>query len=381
MFIVLENMRKDNNFPIFYICVCIVSVLDNRRLFIMAKQETFKNVRKNRFTQVSNEMAWDSKLTLQAKGLLLIFLSNSEDWDLHMKEIIKRSKNGRDAHYKIVDELIEHGYFARVEIRKERNRIDEMVYIFSDNKQDVAEALEDYKNKSNVYINADRKKSSKKNQDEVISPLPENQDTENQDTESQYPENQDGNNNTISKNTKGNNTKGNNTNLSKEIAALDIPVTVQKVLTEHVEEIDRLIRKNKMKLLDVQVMFNASKLNANDFALKVHDVLTNGIKSNFKNCLHTAIENMITDTNNKKSVQAKQPVRKEIVPDFLKAQQEAAATTEEQPGADQQQFDNDYLQMMAEMYREGNKSVAENEGLMNQLLQSGLLEGSEIKEL
>ncbi|OVE34811.1 hypothetical protein CCZ20_24480 [Priestia aryabhattai] len=347
----------------------------------MAKQETFKNVRKNRFTQVSNEMAWDSKLTLQAKGLLLIFLSNSEDWDLHMKEIIQRSKNGRDAHYKIVDELIEHGYFARVEIRKERNRIDEMVYIFSDNKQDVAEALEDYKNKSNVYINADRKKASKKKQEEVISPLPENQDTENQDTESQYPENQDGNNNTISKNIKNNNTKSNNTNLSEEIAALDIPVTIQKVLAEHVEEIDRLIRKNKMSLLDVQVKFNTSGLNANDFALKVHDVLTNGIKSNFKNCLHIAIENMIKDTNNKKAVQAKQPVRKEIVPDFLKAQKEAAATTEEQPGEDQEQFDNDFLQMMAELYREGNKSVAENEGLMNQLLQSGLLEDSEIKEL
>jgi hypothetical protein len=165
------------------------------------------------------------------------------------------------------------------------------------------------------------------------------------------------------------------TNLSKEIADLDIPVTIQKVLTEHVEEIDRLIRKNKMSLLDVQVKFNSSGLNANDFALKVHDVLTNGIKSNFKNCLHTAIENMIKDTNNKKAVQAKQPVRKEIVPDFLKAQQEVATTIEEQTGADQQELSADDLTFLADLYKEGNPIEPD---LLEQLVKSGYLKESDL---
>ncbi|WEA47306.1 hypothetical protein [Priestia aryabhattai] len=167
------------------------------------------------------------------------------------------------------------------------------------------------------------------------------------------------------------------TNLSKEIAALDIPVTIQKVLTEHVEEIDRLIRKNKMSLLDVQVTFNSSKLNAHDFALKVHDVLTNGIKSNFKNCLHTAIENMIKDTNSKKAVQAKEPVRKEMVPEFLKAQKEAAATKEES-GADQTTLTVEDLEKVAKWYRNGHKVSPD---LIEQLLLLGLLDESEVSGL
>ena len=167
------------------------------------------------------------------------------------------------------------------------------------------------------------------------------------------------------------------TNLSKEIAALDIPITIQKVLTEHVEEIDRLIRKNKMSLLDVQVTFNSSQLNANDFALKVHDVLTNGIKSNFKNCLHTAIENMIKDTNNKKAVQAKEPVRKEMVPEFLKAQKEAAATKEES-GAGQKTLTVEDLEKVARWYRDGHNVSPD---LIEELLLLGLLDESEVSGL
>lgn len=69
-------------------------------------KNTYRNAKKEKFTQVSNSLLWDKKATLQAKGLLSIFLFNSNDWELNMKEIITRSKNGRDAHYNVVNELI-----------------------------------------------------------------------------------------------------------------------------------------------------------------------------------------------------------------------------------------------------------------------------------
>ncbi|MGW8787942.1 nuclease, partial [Heyndrickxia sporothermodurans] len=168
-------------------------------------KERYINVRKSNYTQVGNGLLWDKNVTLQAKGLLSIFLSNTESWKLNMREVFTRSKNGRDAQFKVVNELIEHGYFARVEIRNEKNQFEEMVYIFSDNKSDVAEALKEFTEDPFALINPDKKKKKTEKK-----PNPENQDTEVKDTENQDTEiedtgNQD-NNNINLKNTKGNNT-------------------------------------------------------------------------------------------------------------------------------------------------------------------------------
>jgi hypothetical protein len=197
--------------------------------------ERYINVRKNNFTMVGNELLNDEKLTLQAKGLLSIFISNdTEKYTIRMKQIITRSKNGRDAHYKVVNELIDNGYFARVEITDEKTRqFIEMVYIFSDNKAEVAEALKQFEGKDHIHINMS--KSSKKKdktpvpeiQDTAKNPVPEIQDMENQDTEIQSSENQYINN-TKSKNTKSNNTKSNNTkSLSKDIQSERVIKAVQ----------------------------------------------------------------------------------------------------------------------------------------------------------
>jgi len=135
---------------------------------------------------VSNSMLNDPNLSLQAKGLLAIFLSNSPDWEIQMKEIIQRSKNGRDAHYKAVQELIEQGYFYRKQIT-ENGKFKEMLYIFSDNKDDVLEAVKQLENEGGLPFPENPKTGEEKT-------LPENPDTENQET-----------NNT--NNTKDNNTK------------------------------------------------------------------------------------------------------------------------------------------------------------------------------
>lgn len=182
------------------------------------KKTVFRNVRKTKYTQVGNDLLWNKELTLQAKGLLSIFLSNSVEWEVNMKEIIKRSKNGRDAHYNIVKELIKHGYFARVEVRNKYGAFEKMEYIFSDNRKDIEKeidsietvfqktektALIEYKDRADKNKKETLEKPHTENQDtghgKGLKPHTENQDTENSNADNQY----------INKN------KDNKTNLNK----------------------------------------------------------------------------------------------------------------------------------------------------------------------
>jgi len=193
----------------------------------MSTKTGFRNARRKHFTQISNDLLNDFEVTLQAKGLLTLFLSNTEDWKIVMPNIIKRSKNGRDSHYGILDELIYHGYVARLVFKdKETNIYKEQIYVFSDDKIDVQEAINTYKESTDEDTTLEityrvkkdkkkRKKQSKKenqsnppfteNQDMDNKPFTENQDTENEDAENQY-----------INNTKGQNTNLDNTNKEEE---------------------------------------------------------------------------------------------------------------------------------------------------------------------
>lgn len=185
-------------------------------VLIMSNKTGFRNARRKHFTQISNDLLNDSEITLQAKGLLTLFLSNTEDWKIVMPNIIKRSKNGRDSHYGILDELIYHGYVARLVFKdKETNIYKEQIYIFSDDKIDVQEAINTYKESTDEDTTLEityrfkkdkkkRKKQSKK-ENQSKSPFTENQDTDNEDAENQY-----------INNTKRQNTNLDNTNKEEE---------------------------------------------------------------------------------------------------------------------------------------------------------------------
>lgn len=57
------------------------------------------------------------KISLQAKGLLAMLLSFPDDWTINMRDIISRSRNGRDATRAALKELIELGYVYSEHIR------------------------------------------------------------------------------------------------------------------------------------------------------------------------------------------------------------------------------------------------------------------------
>ena len=77
----------------------------------MAKKTINK---KDNFTSIHNKLINDSRISLKAKGIMLYMLSKPENWNYNPKEIAKNSKDGLDAVYSGLKELIEAGYISRI---------------------------------------------------------------------------------------------------------------------------------------------------------------------------------------------------------------------------------------------------------------------------
>lgn len=105
--------------------------------------DIFKHARKRGHSVVENSLLDDCKLTGMAKYLLIQFCSHRDGvWKVNMPDIIKRSKNGRDAHYNALTELIHNKYAARVKVL-EKGKFIKQIYIYGQVKEDVAEMLEE----------------------------------------------------------------------------------------------------------------------------------------------------------------------------------------------------------------------------------------------
>uniref|UniRef100_UPI003F68EB9F transcriptional regulator n=1 Tax=Streptococcus pluranimalium TaxID=82348 RepID=UPI003F68EB9F len=72
-------------------------------------QHIVRNTLEN-YLQMNNHSAQNDNLSLQAKGLLMVLMSNQDTWRPYIDELSKRSKNGRDAHRSAFEELKEAGY-------------------------------------------------------------------------------------------------------------------------------------------------------------------------------------------------------------------------------------------------------------------------------
>lgn len=72
-------------------------------------QHISRSIHEN-YSQINNHSAQNSNLSLQAKGLLWVLMTNADTWRPYIDEISKRSKNGREAHRNAFEELKEAGY-------------------------------------------------------------------------------------------------------------------------------------------------------------------------------------------------------------------------------------------------------------------------------
>jgi len=74
------------------------------------------------YTIIPNALARDFTLSAKARGVLVAILSLPEDWDLNVSKLVEWSREGKEAIYSGIDELISAGYIRRFQDRDEKGR-------------------------------------------------------------------------------------------------------------------------------------------------------------------------------------------------------------------------------------------------------------------
>ncbi len=74
--------------------------------------------RMTEYTIIHNATAQDRQLTFEARGLLLFCISHPHDFKFGIEYLTRASPSGRDRVYKMINQLIDAGYWRRIENRK-----------------------------------------------------------------------------------------------------------------------------------------------------------------------------------------------------------------------------------------------------------------------
>lgn len=82
------------------------------------------------FTQVSNTVLSDKRLSLKAKGLYAYLFSKPDNWIFLIDVILSEIKEGRDAFYAALKELIKYGYILKYRERKASGKLGGVIYEF-----------------------------------------------------------------------------------------------------------------------------------------------------------------------------------------------------------------------------------------------------------
>jgi hypothetical protein len=88
--------------------------------------------RKNNFTQISNTLLEDSRLSWRAKGLLCYMLSRPDNWKINRTDLYRRATEGRDAMQNALNELKEFNYLHVYQNQTENGKFEGWVWEYGD---------------------------------------------------------------------------------------------------------------------------------------------------------------------------------------------------------------------------------------------------------
>ena len=93
--------------------------------------ETIIKIKKrdNPYVMIDKAIADDCRLSWKAKGLLLYLLSKPNDWQVYLKELALRAKDGLKSVQSGIKELLAVGYIERHRIRNQEGQYVGMEYI------------------------------------------------------------------------------------------------------------------------------------------------------------------------------------------------------------------------------------------------------------
>lgn len=92
----------------------------------------------DRFTQVSNTLARDKRLSRKARGLFLEIASHRDGYGLTVEALVRSGPEGRDAIMTGLKELERYGYLERHQERDARGRLGTAVYRITDSPRQAA---------------------------------------------------------------------------------------------------------------------------------------------------------------------------------------------------------------------------------------------------
>ena len=81
-----------------------------------------RTVKKSQYVTINNSVFTDSRLSWKAKGLMGYLLSRPDNWKVIVGDLVKQSKDGRDAVYSGIKELKKNGYLEQRPIRNEEGK-------------------------------------------------------------------------------------------------------------------------------------------------------------------------------------------------------------------------------------------------------------------
>jgi hypothetical protein len=94
--------------------------------------------RENPYAQIDKTVLNDKRLSWKAKGILAFLLSKPDTWEINIQNLIQQAKDGKEAIYSGINELIKFGYIVRTESRN-NGRFSQIVYLIYENPQLVTE--------------------------------------------------------------------------------------------------------------------------------------------------------------------------------------------------------------------------------------------------
>lgn len=94
----------------------------------------FRTVKNTNYVCIHKGFLEDKDLTFRAKGLMTYCLSRIDNWEFHISHLQEVSKEGRDAVYSAIKELINKGYIVR-EIHREKGKFEKGKYLIYETPQ------------------------------------------------------------------------------------------------------------------------------------------------------------------------------------------------------------------------------------------------------
>ena len=86
----------------------------------------------NNYTNVSNQVIRDERLSWKARGIFVYLWSQADNWQFYVSEVAKHATDGRESLQNGLKELEEFGYLKRTNRQNNGGKFSGMEWILSD---------------------------------------------------------------------------------------------------------------------------------------------------------------------------------------------------------------------------------------------------------